>query len=380
MIAVDRGDEPEALALERDRRLARAALRDCPPSQDDIKGYDPPDARKALSMRQQEKCAYCEKGIEQEGYPIEHFRPKLGAEDVRWDQLQSEDAPLELEGVPWIKDPARYWWLAWTWENLFFSCPACNSQKHKGNRFPLRRGSPRLDALGLPSAVERPLLIDPAELDPLDHIRFTPDYEEDNWRAIGLTLQGRWTILVLGLNDRPSLRSHRKARVRSINANHDLHRALAALEAGDADALQAHWTRAEAELLAPTQEFLALTWCVLDHHVPEELRAAYGLDLPRPGSLAMRAPAPLRRHRPELAGLPHLLEMRLRALGDHAKTQEIDDLLVAICAERPSTLQELCAFLRREPQYLRERYLARLSREDCQRLRLDPATGLYSCA
>jgi AAA domain, putative AbiEii toxin, Type IV TA system len=198
-----------------ERQLAHAELRGRLPGRDDIKGYAPPEVRKQLCELQHQKCAYCEKGIEEEGYPIEHFRPKLGAEDVRWDQHRTEEPPPELDEVVWTKDPARYWWLAWTWENLFYSCPACNSRKYKGNRFPLRRGSPRLDPTNVPFVVEQPLLLDPAEVDPLDHIRFMPDYGEDNWRAIGLTLEGRWTILVLGLN-RTGLRTDRKNHVRSV--------------------------------------------------------------------------------------------------------------------------------------------------------------------
>lgn len=383
MIRVDRGEEPEVLTLERERQIARSMLPGGPERRDDITGYAPDEVRKQLCARQHEKCAYCEKGVELEGYPVEHFRPKLGAEDVLWEQLQSDEPPEKLEDVPWARDPDRYRWLAWTWENLYYSCPTCNLQTYKANRFPLRRGSPRLSERDLPHEVdltqrEQPLLLDPAELDPLDHLRFTPDYDEDNWRAVGITPEGRWTVLVFGLN-RQSLRTKRKHHVRLvIEKNVDLRQALDALAREDTDALRRHWMRAVEELLAPTTDFLALTWCVLDYRVPEEQRARYGLDLPRPGSRSARVSRPLLRPRPELTGLPEPLQMRVRALGGHPARAEMDELLVAICRARPCTADDLGIMLRRDGPYLRRTYLDALCAGSPPRLRRDPETGRYA--
>jgi len=376
VIGVDRGDEPEALVLERERQLARAELRGRLPGREDIKGYDPPAVRQQLCAQQHEKCAYCEKGIEQEAYPIEHFRPKLGGQDVQWDQRQGEEPPLDLKEVVWAKDPAPYWWLAWTWENLFYSCPTCNSQKYKANRFPLRQGSPRLLKMSLPAVAEQALLLNPADVDPFDHIRFVPDREENNWRAIGLTLEGRWTILVLGLN-RTGLRTNRKKHVKTLKENYSLKHATDALGAGDAEALQVYWRDAVATLLAPEQDYLALTRCVLDDSFPAEVRERYGLDLPRPSFAARRIQHPLLRCRPDLAGLSRNLEMRLRALGERTESAELDELLVALCRERSCMLEELCALLRLGAQYLQQSYLTRLCGGDRPMLRLDPTTGRY---
>ena len=377
MIAIDRGEEPDALAEERERRLARAELGQRPRHRDDFTGYAPDEVRKQLCTQQEQKCAYCERGVEEEAYPVEHFRPKLGAKSLRWDELPGEDPPREIEKAPWSVDPDRYWWLAWSWENLFFSCPTCNSQKYKGNRFPLRRGSRELPAMSPPSADEQALLLDPAEVDPLDHIRFTPDIE-GNWRPIGLTAEGRWTISILGLA-RPSLRGHQKRRVEAIQNDHDYTMALEALKRGDGDTARMHWTRAIARLLAPSMEYLTLTWSVLDGAVPEEVRAQYGLELPRPGKLARRAPRPLLPERPELAGFPPDLAMRVRGLAPRAEPEEVDALLADICQHCPTTLEELCAMLRRKDgRYLKASYLDRLCSGDLPRLAFDAGTKRYS--
>lgn len=378
MIAIDRGDEPDALMEERERRLARAALGDVPAKRDDFAGYDPDEVREQLAIQQDYKCAYCEHGIEETGYPIEHFRPKLGAEDVRWDALSGEEPPQELEKTPWSVDRARYWWLAWSWENLFYSCQACNSQTHKGNRFPLRRGSPRLPTMDPHSRAEQPLLLDPAEVDPLDHIRFIPDEIEGNWRPIGLTLEGKWTIRVFGLATRPGLRTRRKSHVESIRDDHDYKLAMAAMARDDGDTLRIHWRLAVTKLLDPSKQYLALTWSVLDNDVPEDVRARHGLELPRPGKSARRAPKPLLPERPHLAGLPDDLAMRVRALRRHAPREEVETLLMDVCRHCPSTLGELCAMLRRTGAYLKTDFLERLCGTDPPRLAFDAGTNRYS--
>jgi hypothetical protein len=379
MIGIDRGDEPEALARERERQLALAELGGAPKRRDDIKGYDLPAVREQLCERQHEKCAYCERGIEQCGYPIEHFRPKLGMKDVAWDQRQSDEPPLDGDDIPWgPSDSTRYYWLAWTWENLFYSCQACNSQTHKGNLFPLERGSSRLSKMDLAPGTERSLLINPAEVDPLEHIRFIADpIGEDNWRAVGLTPGGKWTVFVFGLN-RPGLRTARRNRVRAIKCNDSLGRALDALKAGDGGTLQAHWKLAVAELLGSTQDFLSLAYCVLDDLVPEATRTKYGLELPKPGSIVKRGLSPLFRPRPELEGLTSPLQMRVRALCGRAPTRmEMDELLVSLCQERPSTLEQLCKVMNRTPEYLKQGYLERLCKGESPRLRWDSGAGQY---
>mgnify|MGYP000928885233 CR=1 FL=1 len=108
MIRVVRGPEPSALASARVRMLARLtaylAKPGSTPTADEI-GTDYPIAKDALFKAQHFKCAYCEILLNRSYNDVDHFRPKA----------EADRAP---------GSPARhgYWWLAWTWENLFLPC------------------------------------------------------------------------------------------------------------------------------------------------------------------------------------------------------------------------------------------------------------------
>jgi uncharacterized protein (TIGR02646 family) len=97
-----------------------------------------------------ERCMYCE---DSHGTAIEHFWPKAVYPDRAFD-----------------------------WLNYLIACSECNSN-YKRNQFPL-------DAAG------QPLLVNPAEEDPLDHLSFSP--------STGLyqpqTSKGDPSIQVFGLN------------------------------------------------------------------------------------------------------------------------------------------------------------------------------------
>jgi len=74
------------------------------------------DVRLELHRYQDGKCCYCERKREPKREPdIDHFRPKGGV----------------------TEDPEHpgYWWLAYEWSNLYFSCKPCNENAKK-NRFP----------------------------------------------------------------------------------------------------------------------------------------------------------------------------------------------------------------------------------------------------
>jgi len=135
--------------------------------------------KRPLVKAQHGKCCFCESKVTHiaSGH-IEHFRPKGG---VR----QHPDEPLYRPG---------YFWLAYEWHNLLFSCELCNS-RHKKNLFPLanpsdraRRPTDNLDA-------EQPMFIDPSREDPSAHIGFRAEYPfaingstrgEATWRGLGL--------------------------------------------------------------------------------------------------------------------------------------------------------------------------------------------------
>jgi uncharacterized protein (TIGR02646 family) len=131
------------------------------------------------------KCCYCESYVTHvTPGTIDHYRPKAG-----------------------------YYWLAYDWENLLFSCPTCN-QYYKGTQFPLldetQRALSHLHSLDL----EEALLIDPSKDEPADFISFRDEIAfalEDN-------LRGRTTIEVLGLNERNDLLERRRERIAILRA------------------------------------------------------------------------------------------------------------------------------------------------------------------
>jgi len=68
------------------------------------------------------KCFYCETKVEQGvTLQVEHFRPK---DEV--DKIDNNNNKHD-----------GYYWLGYEWTNLLLSCPLCNQQGAKGNRFPV---------------------------------------------------------------------------------------------------------------------------------------------------------------------------------------------------------------------------------------------------
>nr|AGU10135.1 hypothetical protein [uncultured organism] len=143
------------------------------------------DAKMKAQLRadQHHKCCYCESLFTDTSYgDVEHFRPKAGYQQL-W------EGPLHKPG---------YYWLAYEWSNLFFSCQICN-QEYKGNYFPLAnhataRAKTHHDNIGQ----EQPLLLNPALDTPANHLTFVGD-------AIGvIDARGKASIQGFGL-DRPEL-------------------------------------------------------------------------------------------------------------------------------------------------------------------------------
>lgn len=253
MIRFDRGLEPASLGRARAEGLAaaREAIRTGAPLE--LAGYEVVKAE--LFAAQQRKCCYCEKLQEQAKHrDVEHFRPK-----------------------------ARYWWLAWTWDNLLFACIDCN-REYKKTQFPLASGSCALAAEQAPPGDERPLLIDPADpaSDPLAEIEFRREKiaSRERWVPYGLTERGRETIRVCGL-DRPGLLTLYADHVRDV-VRPKLEAFFAAHAREDVRAAIKAWDTAKRGLLGRERPFRALSHDALKRLVPEALRARYGLELPRP--------------------------------------------------------------------------------------------------
>ena len=155
--------------------------------------------RTALREAQHRKCCYCEgRFYAYAAAEVEHYRPK-GA--VRQDRESRRLFP-------------GYYWLAYSWKNLYWCCPACNRKKN--DLFPLadqaaRARSHRDDVSG-----EEPLLLDPGGPDdPRKHIQFRQEY------AVGLTGAGQTTIKVLGLN-REELLDERLKRLQELRTSQDM--------------------------------------------------------------------------------------------------------------------------------------------------------------
>ncbi len=236
MIRVFRPAAPAILTgegISRSREHCEAYTAGTSEFQFDSKIYGHEDVKQALVTMHHGKCCYCESHVRHTSPgTIDHYRPKAA----------SQQSP----GTPFIRP--GYYWLAYNWENLLFSCPACN-QTYKRNQFPLRDDAQRalshLDAL----VREEALLIDPSTDNPAEFISFREEYAfacEDN-------LRGRTTIEILKLNDRPDLIERRREKIRTLR----LIRSVITLVPQSQEALDATQYLNEARM--DTSEYAAMT-------------------------------------------------------------------------------------------------------------------------
>ena len=193
--------------------------------------------RAVLRKAQHGKCCFCE-GKQFGPFAaadVEHYRPK-GA--VR----QNEQLKKVLPG---------YFWLAYSWDNLYLSCQFCN-RSNKKSLFPLKDPTKRASSHADNLAEEEPLIIDPGGLDdPREHIGFHKEV------AIGLTEVGRNTIQYIGLN-RPALEDARLTRLAQL----DLLLKIVAISKRNADAQLAELAEDAAggleAAVSPRAEFSAM--------------------------------------------------------------------------------------------------------------------------
>ncbi|BDS10611.1 HNH endonuclease [Aureispira anguillae] len=112
--------------------------------------YKIKDIKEALNNIYNGKCAFCEWKVEQ--YHVEHYRPKT-----------------------------TYYWLAYSWDNLLYSCSSCN--QYKGVNFKLNGTSAtfafsykNLKLINQSSsnydAIEIPMMVNPEVTEPLGNIQF----------------------------------------------------------------------------------------------------------------------------------------------------------------------------------------------------------------
>ena len=112
--------------------------------------------KNALLEAQHKKCCYCESKFRSSSPgAVEHFRPKGSV----------KQEPKKIMLYP------GYYWLAYSWNNLFVSCEVCNSS-YKRSLFPLADEAARARSHHDDIGTETPIFIDPAGEDPRRHIRF----------------------------------------------------------------------------------------------------------------------------------------------------------------------------------------------------------------
>ena len=129
--------------VEKQRRSLEATVRSGGHlSSDDFNSYwQDNELRDTLWKQQHMKCCYCElRRDRRREMDVDHFRPKAKVE---------ED-----------KTHMGYWWLAYEWQNLLYSCKYCN-QEHKKNFFPLLENGIRARLPEDELTLERPALLNP---------------------------------------------------------------------------------------------------------------------------------------------------------------------------------------------------------------------------
>lgn len=149
-----------------------------------------------LLKMQHNKCCYCESRFSATSYgAVEHFRPKGAV------QQRKGEAKL-FPG---------YYWLAYKWTNLLFSCEKCNTS-HKRILFPLECSGKRARNHHDDLDAESPMFIDPSRDDPEKHLRFRGEAIES------LTERGAATVRGLGLrrDDLEEARREKLSTVRSL--------------------------------------------------------------------------------------------------------------------------------------------------------------------
>jgi uncharacterized protein (TIGR02646 family) len=145
------------------------------------KFYSRESVKKALlESHNDHKCCYCEQRRRLSELEVEHFRPRTAAQ-------QSKKGKLFYPG---------YFWLAYTWDNLYLSCGECNG-RFKNCLFPLVLHTPRARSHNDNYKNEQHLLVDPGFNKPREHIRF----RIDKAYAYRGSKKGKKTIEILQLNE-----------------------------------------------------------------------------------------------------------------------------------------------------------------------------------
>lgn len=169
--------------------------------------YRHAEIKKASAKLFHHKCAYCESDLRNVEWDVEHFRPK--------------------KAVAERPDHPGYYWLAYTWANLYPSCKFCNQRREdkptwdddtagetagKFYQFPLLDEAKRAMNPDANIAQEQPLLLDPCLDKPELYLKFNLLGEAV---AIADDKRGLATIKICFLNRR-ALRSLRVKKISEV--------------------------------------------------------------------------------------------------------------------------------------------------------------------
>lgn len=265
MIRITRTAEPTGLAAVRAQEVQRVeqALASGTQLSSTLVGTEYKLVARDLWQMQHSKCCYCESAISLAFNDVEHYRPKASVKQTR--KAKAEDG---------------YWWLAWTWSNLLFSCPSCNRSKlAKNDLFPLAKPANRLQPKAAPPSQEDPLLIDPSNptADPEDHVEFG-FAAGDQGHIYGRTRYGEETIQVCALH-RDDLIEVRANDLIALNS--DLTRITSHLAAHAMPQAEAVWDACLKREIRSTAAFAAMRRARLEHFW-QALPAAHQAALRRP--------------------------------------------------------------------------------------------------
>jgi len=143
------------------------------------------NVKNQLKLDQHNKCCFCESIFDANGYgDIEHFRPK---------------AAYKLDNK--LIYPA-YYWLAYDWNNLMYSCQKCN-QEFKRNEFPLLDENKRVKNHNSVNKIEdeEHTLINPLTEDPENFIYFMQEIPKSKQNLnLNDKIRADETIRVFGIN------------------------------------------------------------------------------------------------------------------------------------------------------------------------------------
>lgn len=144
--------------------------------------YGDKSVKETLKAIQHDKCCFCEARVTHVSHgDIEHFRPKAGYKSRSKDRLTKPG----------------YYWLAYDFSNLFFSCQLCN-QKYKKWYFPIVDETRRAASHLHDWRDEESLILHPEFDDPEQHITFVAEVVKPK----GESVKGDETIKRTGIDRR----------------------------------------------------------------------------------------------------------------------------------------------------------------------------------